>query len=250
MAAARREEPGRLKLACKLAQEDNQSLERQIEVATQAATKAKPTSFKEPRQWPSVNMSVLSKLGNDPETAGLLLGYYRAQQHRRYSSLYAALSLDEAGLLALNDLLAERAATRSDIAKVTTAGSDASATRELYARQFTTEITRLLGPDKAALVLEAERNPAWPKVNALGAQLAYQNASLNEAQLLSLLKDWNENSSQGPAGEEMLRSLGAGYLNPIQLAALTRALQQERVSVRTDAWIKDQRARWTKDLRP
>ena len=146
-------------------------------------------------------------------------------------------------LQSLNRFLAERAAVRSDIAMVgMSKGTDVSKTREQYDRQFEADLNATVGPERAALIVEAEKNPAWAKVNTLGSRLLYQDAPLNASQIKSLAEDWRENPVQQlsvPSTEKFLAK-AATYLTPVQVAALERALEQDIVNLRSTAWMKEE----------
>jgi hypothetical protein len=238
---------------------ENDSLSKQIDSLKQKKQLGqKPLTFNEPRQWSPQNMTFLGELGNNPETVADLVAYLKAQQRKKYGSLYSSLKLPDEQIEKLNDLLAERAANRNDIANIGMSGGGISKTREESNKQFAIDATSLLGPEKAELVILAEQSSNWAKIEGFNSLLSSSQQILNPSQIKALLSDWKDTPMRaGVTDSELLNSAeksneqllkkAATYLAPAQLEALVVAAARDTTAVKSSLWIRDQRARWFKE---
>lgn len=146
-----------------------------------------PTSLSQPAQRLLVAM-----LGNK-ETAGLALDWIKADQAPRYASLLALANLDDAQREQLRTLLANRYATRLELAAAD-AESLSAAQQQQVDGNLRGQIEQLVGSDIAGLFDKADGKPiSFDGIQRLDTRLRFEAQPLTREQYLPL---WNLMSSQ------------------------------------------------------
>lgn len=176
---------------------------------------------------PQVSQRILSGLLGKPETVGLAMDWIKADQSRRFASLIALAGLEPAREAELRDLLAERYASRLDVAAAGVAGVAVDQRQQMDA-DFRARLEGLVGADVAALFEKAEGKPvSFERMQRLEDRLRYDAQPLTREQYLPL---WNLISSQvawvtAPRTEADLQKL----LNHRIDASATIAVEAEKL---------------------
>ena len=186
-----------------------------------------------------VSRAILNELLAKPESVKLAMDWIKADLAPRYASLIALQTqLTDAQREQLRTLLAERYATRMDLA----AAGTASLTPELKAQldtDYHAQLVQLVGADGAALFEKSEVKPvSWDRMQRLDERLRYEATPLNQQQYAALWPILSEAvfyykpptnddevaaliQQRGDGNQKALAQAGA-LLNPGQLAALSR----------------------------
>jgi len=211
-----------------------------------------------------VSRAILNELLAKPETVKLAMDWIKADLAPRYASLIALQTqLTDDQREQLRTLLAERYATRMDLA----AAGTASLTPELKAQldaDYQAQLVQLVGADGAALFEKSEVKPvSWDRMQRLDERLRYEATPLNQQQYGALWPILSEavfyyklptNDAEVDAliqqrvdGNQRALAQAGALLNPGQLAALSRLNDDDlatwRVQLYTMTKLAQQRSR-------
>jgi hypothetical protein len=211
-----------------------------------------------------VSRAILNELLAKPETVKLAMDWIKADLAPRYASLIALQTqLTDDQREQLRTLLAERYATRMDLA----AAGTASLTPELRAQldaDYHAQLVQLVGADGAALFEKSEVKPvSWDRMQRLDERLRYEATPLNQQQYSALWPIVSEAVfyyklptddaevdaliQQRIAGNQKALAQAGALLTPGQLATLSRLNDDDlatwRVQLYTMERLAQQRSR-------
>lgn len=198
---------------------------------------------------PQLPQQLLVSLLGNPETVGMAMDWIKADQAQRYASLIALTNLDEDARGELRDILAERYATRLDMAAVGLE-SVTSEQRLQLDGEFRTRLENLVGSGMTAMLEKAEGKPiSFARMQRLDEQFRYEATALTADQYLPL---WNLVSAEvqyasGPVAPEALMQRridstehiidGAReFLAPDQLAVLASTFDRDIAMARVQTY--------------
>jgi hypothetical protein len=164
---------------------------------------------------PTTSRAMLAHLLADPATVGEAMDLIKADQSQRYAALFAQMShLSPAQQAELRHLLAERYATRNDLAMLGGQSALSAAEQEQLTQEYRRRLVALVGEADAELFERVEtKHISWDRIQRLDERLRYAESPLDKQQLVEL---WP------------IVSNGIFYYRPPQNEAALTALIQRR----------------------
>lgn len=201
-----------------------------------------------------VPRAVLRELLGKPETVRLAMDWIKSDLRRRYASLIALQTqLSAAQREQLLDLLAERYATRMDLAAAGTIDL-APGMEGKFDDDYQAKLAQLVGEDGAALFEKSEVKPvSWDRMQRLDERLRYEATPLNPQQYAALWPILSEAVfyyrpptsddaaaaliQQRMAGNQKALTQAGALLDPAQMKVLTGLLNDDLATWRVQLYM-------------